>query len=415
MAKALSTKTVEAAKPDPKRRYEMPDPALTGLYLVVQPTGAKSWALRYRYAGRPSKLTLGRWPMMGLADARAAATVAIDKIERGTDPAAEVRAAKAPAPESDRDKVRTLVDQFTRRHLQGLRSGLGVRRAFDLHVLPIWGDKDVQEISKRDVVDLLDSLVDAGKGTTANRVRAYLSKFFNWCAERDVIETPPTLTIKAPAKEKVRDRVLSDDEVRWLWLASEAEPFPWGAFARMLLLTGQRLREVAEITDAEIKGDAWHLASDRTKNGRAHLVPLSGAVAGILNGIDRVADEGGVVRFIFTTTGTTPVSGFSKGLDHIQARMAALAAKERGEPVEIPHWTWHDLRRTAATGMARLGIPVRVTEAVLNHVSGTGGGIVAVYQRHDYADEKRQALEAWARFVTELVEGKAGNVVRLRG
>lgn len=112
-----------------------------------------------------------------------------------------------------------------------------------------------------------------------------------------------------------------------------------------------------------------------------------------------------------TTTGTSPVSGLGRAMKHLAEGMAKAAAKERGEPVEIPHWTWHDLRRTAATGMARLGIPVRITEAALNHVSGPGGGIVAVYQRHDYADEKRQALEAWAWFVAELVEGKAGNVV----
>src|SRR5690606_36775362 len=125
------------------------------------------------------------------------------------------------------------------------------------------------------------------------------------------------------------------------------------------------------------------MASSRTKNGRAHDVPLSEAVRGVLDGIERVTDEKGRVRYIFTTTGTTPISGFGKGTQHLRDAMQQAAEKERGEPVEIPHWTFHDLRRTCATGMARLGIPVRVTEAVLNHVSGTGGGIVAVYQRHD--------------------------------
>lgn len=183
----------------------------------------------------------------------------------------------------------------------------------------------------------------------------------------------------------------------------------------MLLLTGQRRSEVGEMTDAEIRGTDWHLSADRTKNGRAHVVPLSDMAVAVLKGIDRVADDQGKVRWIFTTTGATPVSGFSKAWGHLNKRMLEIAAKERGEPVEIAPWTWHDLRRTCATGLARLGIPVRVTEAVLNHVSGTGGGIVAVYQRHDYADEKRAALEAWGRFVAQLVEGKAGNVVRLRG
>lgn len=410
----LTAAGVEKLRPT-ERRQEIPDTLCTGLYLVVQPTGKKGWQVRYRHGGTHRRMTLGAYPVLSLAEARTRARAALAATMEGRDPAEEVRAAKAPKARDDRNTIRALVDQFEKRHLRTLRSGTAVRRQFDLHVLPVWGGKDVQEITKRDVLDLLDALTDSGHSTGANRMRAYLSKFFNWCAERDVIETPPTLSVKAPAKEKVRDRVLNDDELRWLWQACEAEGFPWGPFGKMLLLTGQRRNEVAEIADAEIKGDAWHMSADRTKNGRAHLVPLSGAVAGILDGIDRVPDESGVVRFIFTTTGITPVSGFSKGLARIQASMGAIAEKERGEPVDIPHWTWHDLRRTAATGMARLGIPVRVTEAVLNHVSGTGGGIVAVYQRHDYADEKRQALEAWARLVAEIAEGKPGNVVRLRG
>ena len=162
--------------------------------------------------------------------------------------------------------------------------------------------------------------------------------------------------------------------------------------------------------DAEISGGVWNMAPERTKNGRAHSVPLSEAVSAVLAGVERVE---GVPGYVFTTTGETPLGGFHKGRNHIAERMVEIATKEAGEPVEIPHWTFHDLRRTAATGMARLGIPVRVTEAVLNHVSGTAAGIVSVYQRHDYADEKRAALDAWARFVGDLVDGPAENVVRI--
>ena len=154
------------------------------------------------------------------------------------------------------------------------------------------------------------------------------------------------------------------------------------------------------------------MAPARTKNGRAHAVPLSGAVSDVLGGVERVKGKPG---YLFTTTGESPVSGYHKGRNHIADRMAEIASDEAGEAVEIPHWTFHDLRRTAATGMARLGIPVRVTEAVLNHVSGSAAGIVSVYQRHDYADEKRAALDAWARLVADLVEGRADNVVQIEG
>lgn len=166
------------------------------------------------------------------------------------------------------------------------------------------------------------------------------------------------------------------------------------------------------MTDAEITGGLWEMPPQRTKNGRAHSIPLSKAVSGILSGVERIKGDAGL---IFTTTGESPLSGFYKGRNRIADRMAEIASEGAGQPVEIPHWTFHDLRRTAATGMARIGIPVRVTEAVLNHASGTGGGIVAVYQRHDYADEKRNALDAWARLVADLVDGTGENVVRIAG
>lgn len=411
----LKATTVETLAATDKRQ-EIPDDLCTGLYLVVQPTGKKSWQVRYRHGGVHRRMTLAAFPTLSLADARARARDVMAAASEGRDPAEEVRAAKAPKvpkAEDNRNKVTTLIGQFAKRHLKGLKSGDVVKRELDRFVVATWGDRDIHSITKRDVIDLLDGIADSGRVVTANRIRAYLNKFLNWCVERDVLLMSPATGVKPVAKETSRDRVLTDDEIRWFWQACDAEGFPWGPLGKVLLLTGQRLNEAAQMTDGEIRGKVWHLSTDRTKNARAHDVPLSDAVQAVLNAVPRVADEKGVVRFIFTTTATTPVSGFHKGRQHLADKMGEIAAKERGGPVEIPHWTFHDLRRTAATGMARLGIAVRVTEAVLNHVSGTGGGIVAVYQRHDYADEKRAALDAWARMVTAMVEGESDNVVRL--
>ena len=412
MAKALTTKAIEAAKPSETRR-EIPDPALSGLYLVVQPSGAKSWALRYRYAGKPKKLTLGRWPVMGLADARAAASEAIEAVDHGDDPSAAKKATKAARLEaqlSERDKIKTLVEKFGARHLSTLKSGETVKRELHRHVVAIWGERDIQTITKRDVIDLLDGIADSGRVVTANRVRAYLNKFLSWCVERDIITQSPAMGVKPAAKEKSRDRVLTNAEIKLFWQACAIEGQPWGHLGKMLLLTGQRLGEVVNMTDREITGDLWHLTANRTKNGRAHDVALSEAARAILGAVERVKGQAG---YVFTTNGASALQGYHKGRNHIAKRMAEIASHEAGEAMEIPHWTFHDLRRTAATGMARLGIPVRVTEAVLNHVSGTAGGIVGVYQRHDYADEKRNALDAWARFVADLVDGASDNVVRL--
>lgn len=412
-ARALSAKSVEALKPDPAKRLEIPDAALSGLYLVVQPSGVKSWALRYRFAGKSAKLTLGRWPLMNLAAARAAAAAAVDEVAHGRDPSAAKKATKAAQKEgqlSERDKVRTLVEQYDRRHLTGLRRGSEVRRYLDRFAVEPWGERNIQTITRRDVIELLDSIVDSGRKTTANRVRAYLSKFFNWAVEREILEVAPTTGVRAPAKEVTRDRVLSDEEVRWFWRACERVGQPWGPLGQMLLLTGQRLNEVAQMAEGELRpGNLWHLAAERTKNKRAHDVPLSEAALAVLARVERIAGQPG---YIFTTTGTSPVSGFAKGREHLARAMADVAAEERGQPVQIPRWTFHDLRRTAATGMARLGVPVRVTEAVLNHVSGTGGGIVAVYQRHDFAEEKRQAIEAWGQFVAKIMAERADHAWR---
>ena len=415
MAKALTAKAVEAAKPDADKRREIADAGLSGLYLVVQPSGAKAWALRYRFAGKPAKLTLGRWPIMGLSDARAAAADALGKIEVGQNPAAEKKATKAAKLEaqlSERDLVKTLLVQFQKRHLSKLKSGEHAWQFFERFVLPVWGDRDIHTISKRDLIDLLDDIADSGRMTTANRVLAHTRKFLNWCVERDVLGASPAAGVKPPAKEASRDRVLSDDEIRWFWKACDRVGQPWGPMAKMLLLTGQRLNEVAQMTDTEIKRDLWHLSNDRTKNGRSHDVPLSDAARAVLSEVERIK---GRAAYVFTTTGDSAVQGFHKGKAHIAGAMEAIAEAETGQVVDVPHWGFHDLRRTAATGMARLGTPVRVTEAVLNHISGTGGGIVAVYQRHDYAEEKATALNAWARLVMDLVEGRADSVVRIAG
>ena len=406
--KAATVETLQATD----KRQEIPDDLCTGLYLVVQPTGKKSWQVRYRHGGVHRRMTLASFPTLTLAAARVRAREVMAAASEGRDPAEVVTAAKAPKPDDDRDKIKTLIGQYDKRHLKGLKSGDVVRRELDRFVVKEWGERDIHSITKRDVIDLLDGIADSGRVVTANRVRAYLNKFLNWAVERDILPLSPATGVKPVAKEASRDRVLTDDEIRWFWQACEAEGFPWGPLGKVLLLTGQRLNEAAQITDGEIRGDLWHLSADRTKNGRAHDVPLSDAVQEVLGAVERIEGKPG---FIFTTTGTTPVSGFFKARAHLAEAMERLAAKERGEAVEIPRWTFHDLRRTAATGMARLGIPVRVTEAVLNHISGTGGGIVAVYQRHDYADEKRQALEAWGRFVLSLVQGQSDNVVRLEG
>lgn len=424
MAKALTTPAVEKIKADPDKRLEIPDGGLQGLYLVVQPSGAKAWAVRYRFAGKPAKLTLGRWPMMGVADARAAAAAAIDAVSRGTDPAAQRKAEEAEAIEAariatdptyaDRDKVKTVIADFMKRHAVHNRRASDVAAMFRREIIPAWGERDIHEIGKRDLIEVLDAIVDRGSPITANRLLAHVRTVWTWAVGRGIIAASPFAGIKPPSKEKSRDRVLTDEEIVWFWQVCERLGQPFGALYRFLLLTGQRLREGAEMTESEMKGNLWTIPAARVKNEDEHTLPISEAAAAVLSGVERIKGKAG---YVFTTTGISPVSGFTRAkgrLDNLMHEIANAGRVQGAEPIAIPPFTILDLRRTCASGMAGLRFPPHVVEAVLNHRSGTRRGVAGVYNRFDYADEKRQALEAWGRYVIGLVEGEANNVVKIR-
>ena len=385
MAKVLTAKSVEAAKPTDKRQ-EIPDAGMPGLYLVVQPTGKKSWALRYRHRNKPrkmtlgkfGKMTLGKFGVMSLAAARDAARDALGVLDGGIDPADHKKRERVDT------SVRALLLQYEAKKLSQLRSGAEYKRNLDRFLLPALGDTSVPEIKKRDVLDVIDE-IDAP--VLANRVLAYMSAFFSWCVDRDIIEISPAYGIKKPNKETNRDRFLSQAEIVTFWQACTKVGYPWGDYGKVLLLTGQRKTEVAQMTSRELDGSTWAMSAARTKNGREHIVPLPQAALNVLTG------EG---EYLFCTNGTTPIQGFSKGLGFIHREMANLD----GKPVD--HFTFHDLRRTASTHMNRLGVSVPVVEAILNHVSGSRAGVAGRYNQHAYEQEKREALDLWAREVIRM-------------
>ena len=235
---------------------------------------------------------------------------------------------------------------------------------------------------------------------------------FNWAVERGRLPASPMAGMKPPTRERPRDRTLTDDELRWLWQACDACEWPFGPLVKLLLLTAQRRDEVANLEWAELDlgGRVWTMPRHKAKNDRAHEIQLSDAAIEVLNSIPQVG-----TGIIFTTTGETSVSGFSRAKRRLDAAMLAAKREELGAKCEpIPNWVLHDLRRTAATGMARLNFPPHVVDKVLNHVSGTIRGVAAVYNRFEYLDERRAALEAWGRYVSNLVAPAPANVVRFR-
>ncbi|MGU3665076.1 tyrosine-type recombinase/integrase [Methylobacterium sp. A49B] len=411
-ARVLTVQAIERLKPDAARRLEIPDATLPGLYFIIQPSGAKSWAVRYRHGGRTRKLTLGAYPALDLAKARTEGRAALQLVSLGQDPVAERKVA---VPLPARDLIGSVIDSFIERHVRPRnrpRTAEETIRILRTKVLPVWDGRKIQDIGRRDVIELLDGIVDAGTPVAANRTLAALSKLFNWATDRDVIDANPCVRIKAPAAETSRDRVLSDDELRLLWRACAAIGWPFGPFVQILLLTAQRRDEVAKMRRIELREGStlWTIPAERAKNGQAHDVPLSAAVQDVLGSLPRVAGQAG---YLISTTGNSGVSGYAKAKARLDAAMLALArtdaavAGDDPESIVLEPWRLHDLRRTASTGMGRLKIDPHVIEAVLNHRSGVIQGVAAVYNRYQYLDEKRAALEAWAAHV-EAIVGKEG-------
>jgi integrase len=393
MPKALTTRTIESFKPGPSRK-EIADAHMPGLYLVLQPSGARSWAVRYRHAARSRKYTIGAYPAIDLKSARALGAKALRAAAEGRDPGREKLQARA----IEFDSIETVTGKFIERHCRQAnrpRTAEETERLLRLHVLPRWRGRKVGDIARRDVLDVLDRVVEAGAPIAANRTLAAVRKLFSWCIARDIVAASPCAGVKPPTPERSRDRVLSHDELRVVWQAAGKIGWPFGPLVKLLMLTGQRRDEVAGMRwpELDLTARLWTLPRERVKNNRPHQVPLSELAVAVLAPLPRFKNS----PFVFTTTGTTPSTGYSKG----KRRLDALL------PPDMPDWRLHDLRRTFATGLQNLGVPLEVTEKILNHTSGSFAGIVRVYQTHAYATEKRSALDAWGRFVADLVGAPA--------
>lgn len=446
MAKRLLTDASALAIVSTETRQEIADAGCRGLRLVVQPSGAKSWAFRYLFAGKPRKLTLGALYAgrgeppeaeldrpLTVAAARKLATDAADRAMRGSDPAKAKRTSKQALRRQqhheqlkDRDTVENVAREFVEKYamvktrswkhtagtlgLKPDKNGRLIRSASGGEVLSAWGDRSAHDITRRDVHALLDGIVSRGAPVKANRTLAAIRKMFNWAAGRDIIAASPCVGVTAPTKEISRDRILSDQELRLVWLASDKLGWPFGPQVRMLILTLQRRDEVTGMRRSEVSDGLWTLPKERVKNSREHQVPLAPEAVMLLNSLPII----GRGEYVFTLTGNTPSVGFDGCRYQFDEEILTLQKQEAlqrgGDPdkvQQLPHWTLHDLRRTGASGMARIGIPLATIEKVLNHTSGSFGGIVSVYQRHTYASEMREALEKWASFVQDLVSGNA--------
>jgi integrase len=392
MSRVLTARYVETVAPK-RSRQEIADAGCLGLYLIVQPTGAKSWAVRYRRPdGKSAKLTIGSAADYSLAAARAAAAAARDRVDQGADPAARRQVSVATAG----DSVANHVAQFLAKYVaqQNRKStARGSEYTFNNIVLPAWRGRSVQDIRRRDVIELVEkTAVDRGLFAAKKLVRT-LSKFFNWLLTRDVVEASPCPGVSAvlPRQPKARERTLSDAELAALLKAAGSD-YPADRAVWVLVLTGCRRTEVGGMrwTELDPGTRTWTIPAERSKNHRAHAVPLPAQAWEIVDSQPRIGD------FVFTTDGQRAVNGWHKVKRRLSAK-AGLAEES---------WRIHDLRRTVASGLQRFKVRTEVTERALGHYSASFAGIVGVYQVDPLEPEVREALQKWGDFVEELVSRK---------
>jgi integrase len=358
-----------------------------GLHLKVTPAGKKAFFLYYRILGaakQQRRFKIGDYGAITLQLARERAKSLLGMIADGKDPATDRKQARQ---RLNSELVSDLVGEFISKHVAQNRSAAETERIFKIDIVPRLGSRSIHSLKKHDVIALLEAIADRGSPIMANRTLAALRKFLNWCVARGIIDKSPADGAEAPGKETKRDRTLTDDELRRVLVAARQIGFPYGSIVELLAITGQRREEVASMSWSELDLGArtWTIPAARSKNNKPHIVHLSDPARRLLEQVPRTGES------VFSTNGKTPFQGFSK------------AKRQLDDLSGVTDWTLHDLRRTVVSGMARLGILPHIADKVLNHQTGTISGVAAVYQRHDFLDERKSALDQWGGHVTKLL------------
>ena len=372
--------------------------------------------------GRKQREPIGAWGSITLEQARTAARSRLGRVAQGINPAAERIRAKAEdqarretvaaAKEEARFTLEALIAEWAKLHLASKRERYAteaqraLRLAFASHLA-----RPASALTHAAVTTVLDKLIGDGKAPVAGRTRAYGAACYGWAVKRRRLVINPFAGLPViQGANPSRDRLLTDTEVRAVWRAASGMGQPFGPIVRLLLLTAQRRGEVAALRWSELSADlsTWTLPAARAKNGKAHVVHLAEPARVILAGVPHIAGQ----DLVFSVTGTTAPSGFSKAKLALDAAMAKEAGADGGIPTIAAPWRFHDFRRTAVTWLAGAGFPPHVADRLLNHVGGSINGVAAIYQRGEFLAERKAALDAWARHVTQ--DQFQTNVVPLR-
>jgi integrase len=391
----LTAKYVENVRPDPVRR-EVPD-STPGLYLQLQPSGHRSWAVRYRFNGKPSKLTIGDWPAVSLADARVAATRAREQVAKGLDPAKAKADSRIRADAAKADTLTAICENYLKREGGKLRTLDQRVSILKRQVYPVLGSRPIGEIRRSEIVHLLDRVEDNSGPRAADVCLGVLRAILHWHEKRsDEFRSPIIRGMsRQNTAEHRRERILDDDELRQIWGATADSGNPFSALVRFLLLTSARRNEAGAMKFDEVVDGVWILPASRSKTKTEIVRPLSKAALAILAELPRV--DG--CDFVFTLNGITPITSFS-GLK------AALDATSG-----VTSWRLHDLRRTARSLLSRAGVHSDIAEKSLGH---SRGDIIERYDQHKYIDEMQRAFEKLAMQIEHIVNPPEGAVIPMR-
>jgi integrase len=376
------------------------DLGLPGFGLMVTANGHRSYVVQYRVAGRSKRMHLKAG--LTLRTARKEAKAILSAVAKGGDPLGERRKAER----AESDTLRAVVGEYLSREGNRLRTIDERRAALERHVLPKLGARQIGDITRTDIVRLLDRIADQSGAPMADHVLAYLRRVMTWHASRSDDFRSPIVRGMARTRpsQRRRQRVLSDDELRAVWRAAEASHSAFGYLVQFLLLTATRRTEAAAMRRSEVLRGDWIIPQERYKTGLELVIPLSPAAQGVLAAVPKIGASG----LVFTTDGKHALGGFSKFKRAFDVR--ALAELRKGIlRLSLPRWTLHDLRRTARSLMSRAGVPSDHAERCLGHVLR---GIRGIYDRHEYLNEKRHAFDALAALIERIVNA-AGNLVAL--
>jgi len=384
-------------------RYEVWETNGKGFGLRVSPTGRKSWLFIYRFDAVSRRMTLGTYPGLTLSEAHTAHAKAKEKLGKGIDPG--VLHLQAKAEHRGAPTIGNLADEYIEKRSKKKKAWREEKRILDKDVVPKWRNRKAKDIKRRDVILLLDGIVERGSPIMANRTLGVLQRIFKFGIGRGILEATPCTVIEKPGEENERDRVLSADEIKEFWFGLDNCEMAEGTklALKLLLVSLQRKSEVAqaEWREFDFNSNWWTIPKTKTKNGLPHRVYLSPTALSL-------------TKLIRELSGDSPhlfPSPRGKRMKPITSRALSQGLLRNQSNLKTESFVPHDLRRTASSNMTGSGIPREIVKKILNHVEA---GVTAVYDRYSYDQEKKSAMAKWDRRLQAILSGKAGKVIEMK-